>query len=76
MTVVISNLVYYCRYQKLTYWTGALVIAAGEMASRAQMVSKLMELADVLSDKLGNLVSFMAIMDGLALPQVYFISVT
>uniref|UniRef100_A0A6P8HSG9 Breast cancer anti-estrogen resistance protein 3-like n=1 Tax=Actinia tenebrosa TaxID=6105 RepID=A0A6P8HSG9_ACTTE len=58
------------RYQNLTYWVGSLVIAAGEMASRAQMVTKLIEMADILSDKQGNLVSFMAIIDGLALPQV------
>lgn len=46
------------------------MIAAGEMASRAQMVTRLIEMADILSDKQGNLVSFMAIIDGLALPQV------
>ena len=40
------------------------------MEARKQVLSKFIQLADVLSDKLGNLVSFMAIMEGLALTQV------
>ena len=47
-----------------------MVVAAGDLGTRGKVLSKLIELADVLSDKLGNLVSFMAIMEGLALPQV------
>ena len=46
------------------------MVAAGDLGKRGKVLSKLIELADVLSDKLGNLVSFMAIMEGLALPQV------
>jgi len=45
-------------------------VSAGDLGTRGKVLSKLIELADVLSDKLGNLVSFMAIMEGLALPQV------
>ncbi|XP_032240821.1 breast cancer anti-estrogen resistance protein 3 homolog [Nematostella vectensis] len=58
------------RYTNLTYWVGALVVAAGDLGPRTQVVTKLIELADVLSDKHGNLVSFMAVLEGLALPQV------
>ena len=45
-------------------------MAAGDLGAREKVLSKLIELADVLSDKLGNLVSFMAVMEGIALPQV------
>lgn len=54
----------------MTHWVATLVVAAGDLGTRGKVLSKLIELADVLSDKLGNLVSFMAIMEGLALPQV------
>ena len=47
-----------------------MVVAAGDLGTREKVLSKLIELADVLSDKLGNLISFMAVMEGLALPQV------
>ena len=46
------------------------MVAAGDLGAREKVLSKLIELADVLSDNLGNLVSFMAVMEGLALPQV------
>ena len=49
-----------------------LVVAAGDLGARKQVLSKIIELADVLSDKLGNLVSFMAVMEGLSLPQVKY----
>lgn len=58
------------RFANVTYWVATLVVAAGDLSAREKVLSKLIELADVLSDKLGNLVSFMAIMEGLALPQV------
>ena len=48
-------------------------MAAGDLGAREKVLSKLIELADVLSDKLGNLVSFMAVMEGIALPQVKFL---
>ena len=54
----------------MTHWVATLVVAAGDLGTRGKVLSKLIELADVLSDKLGNLVSFMAIMEGLSLPQV------
>ena len=46
------------------------MVGAGDLSRRELVLTKLIELADVLSDKLGNLISFMAVMDGLALPQV------
>jgi len=58
------------RFANVTHWVATLVVAAGDLGTRGKVLSKLIELADVLSDKLGNLVSFMAIMEGLALPQV------
>jgi len=58
------------RFANVSYWVATLVVAAGDLGAREQVLSKLIELADVLSDKLGNLVSFMAVMEGLALPQV------
>lgn len=59
-----------CRFTNVTHWVATLVVAAGDLGTRGKVLSKLIELADVLSDKLGNLVAFMAIMEGLALPQV------
>ena len=58
------------RFASISYWVATLVVAAGELEARKQVLSKFIQLADVLSDKLGNLVSFMAIMEGLALTQV------
>lgn len=46
------------------------MVAAGDLGTREKVLSKLIELADILSDRLGNLISFMAVMEGLALPQV------
>ena len=48
------------------------MVAAGDLGAREKVLSKLIELADILSDKLGNLISFMAVMEGLALPQVQY----
>ena len=59
-----------CRYTSVTHWVAALLVGAGDLSRRELVLTKLIELADVLSDKLGNLISFMAVMDGLALPQV------
>ena len=58
------------RFASISYWVATLVVAAGELEARKQVLSKFIQLADVLSDKLGNLVSFMAIMEGLAMTQV------
>lgn len=63
-----------CRFANVTHWVATLVVAAGDLGKRGKVLSKLIELADVLSDKLGNLISFMAIMEGLALPQVLLLS--
>lgn len=49
------------------------MVAAGDLGTREKVLSKLIELADILSDRLGNLISFMAVMEGLALPQVNII---
>ena len=57
----------------MRHWVATLVVAAGDLGTRGKVLSKLIELADVLSDKLGNLVSFMAVMEGLSLPQVLFV---
>lgn len=58
------------RFANLSHWVATLVVAAGDLGTREKVLSKLIELADILSDKLGNLISFMAVMEGLALPQV------
>lgn len=58
------------RFANVTHWVATLVVAAGDLGAREKVLSKLIELADILSDKLGNLISFMAVMEGLALPQV------
>lgn len=57
----------------MRHWVATLVVAAGDLGIRGKVLKKLIELADVLSDKLGNLVSFMAVMEGLSLPQVLFL---
>lgn len=58
------------RFSNVRHWVATLVVAAGDLGTRGKVLKKLIELADVLSDKLGNLVSFMAVMEGLSLPQV------
>lgn len=58
------------RFANLSHWVATLVVAAGDLGTREKVLSKLIELADILSDTLGNLISFMAVMEGLALPQV------
>ena len=60
------------RFSNVRHWVATLVVAAGDLGTRGKVLKKLIELADVLSDKLGNLVSFMAVMEGLSLPQVLF----
>lgn len=57
----------------MRHWVATLVVAASDLGTRGKVLKKLIELADVLSDKLGNLVSFMAVMEGLSLPQVLFL---
>ena len=69
LTIPVTIPVLY-RFDNVTYWVATLVVAAGDLGAREKVLSKLIELADVLSDKLGNLVSFMAVMEGIALPQV------
>lgn len=47
------------------------VVSAGETLDRAKMLKRLIELASLLqSGSYGNLFSFVAIMQGLAAPQV------
>lgn len=72
MLLLLTLLHFFNRFANVSYWVATLVVAAGDLGAREQVLSKLIELADVLSDKLGNLVSFMAVMEGLALPQVKY----
>lgn len=58
------------RFSNVSCWVATLVVAAGDLQARRKVLSKFIQLADVLSDKLGNLVSFMAVMEGLANTQV------
>ncbi|KAJ7334447.1 hypothetical protein OS493_014764 [Desmophyllum pertusum] len=45
------------RFANVTHWVATLVVAAGDLGTRGKVLSKLIELADVLSDKLGNTAS-------------------
>ena len=59
------------RFDSLSRWTAAVVIASGDVQKRCSALRRMVELAEHLqSDALADLFGFMAIMRGLQMPAV------
>lgn len=55
----------------MKFWVASVLIAAGDVLTRKKVLEKMIDLADTLcAMENGNMISFMAVMEGLAQPQV------
>ena len=60
-----------CRHLNLAQTVSLSIVTAGDAMERARLLHRFIEVASLLqSGKYGNLFSFIAVMQGMAVPQV------
>ena len=59
-----------CRFSTITMWVSSMIIAAGDVYDRVEIINIFIGIAHALYSCLGNLNGFMAVMEGLELAQV------